>query len=118
MLGIFFQENDAASVRAIQAEFWLNALSPFTIVEIKAACQGWVNADRRRPTPADIVTLCIEARAAAYRRDGKRWPSAPPPADGHEREPGFERDWYEDQAARGNPHARQWLATNPKEDAA
>jgi hypothetical protein len=71
MLGIFFQENDAASVRAIQAEFWLNALSPFTIVEIKAACQGWVNADRRRPTPADIVTL---RRHAATRMQGNGSP--------------------------------------------
>jgi len=53
----FVPDIPAPLQRAMLAD-WQDALAEFPAWAIANACQAWLVHERRKPTPADVVTLC------------------------------------------------------------
>ena len=64
LLAHYWTTNEPQEVRRAIAEDWLEDLDEFPAGVVEAACREWRRAQTRRPTPADIRTLCIAEQQA------------------------------------------------------
>ena len=64
LLAHYWTTNEPQEVRRAIAEDWLEDLGEFPAEVVEAACREWRQTQSRRPTPADIRTLCIAERHA------------------------------------------------------
>lgn len=62
MLSFYWQSDESDLVRAAAGKVWADQLERFTQAEIAEACRRWIGNESRRPTPAEIIRLCVEAR--------------------------------------------------------
>ena len=60
----YWTADETATVRREQTEDWLEDLVEFGPGIVAAACREWRQTQHRRPTPADIRTLCIAEQHA------------------------------------------------------
>jgi hypothetical protein len=62
VLSFYWQPEESLAVAAAAGGMWADALERFSRDEIRTACTRWVHTQTRRPTPADIIRLCADAR--------------------------------------------------------
>ena len=65
VLSFFWQADDPEPVRAAAGRLWADMLERFPQEHIEQACMSWLRTQTHRPTPADIIRLCAEARPRA-----------------------------------------------------
>lgn len=64
LLAHYWTTNEPQEVRRAIAEDWLEDLGEFPAGVVEAACREWRRTQTRRPTPADIRTLCVAEQHA------------------------------------------------------
>lgn len=62
------------ALQAMVASDWLDDLGEFPAPMVGEACQIWRRTERRKPTPADIRSICIDLRSDAEERSRPRLP--------------------------------------------
>lgn len=62
MLSLYWQPDESDLVRAAAGKVWADHLERFSQDEIAKACRRWIGKESRRPTPAEIIKLCCDAR--------------------------------------------------------
>lgn len=95
LLSHYWTADDHPAVRQGQIEDWLDDLREFEPDVVKEACRQWRRSNTRRPTPADIRTLCMEERSVREWRERRKYalpapvkadPEFVPPTDEERRE--------------------------------
>lgn len=62
LLSFYWQADDSDLVKAAAGKVWADMLERFSQDEIAKACRRWIANETRRPTPAEIIKLCVEER--------------------------------------------------------
>ena len=62
LLSFYWQPDESLAVAAEAGRMWADALERFDQWEIEAACRRWLHSESRRPTPAEIIKLCLDER--------------------------------------------------------
>jgi hypothetical protein len=66
VLSAYFQPHEADEIRAAQLAWWCDELQDWERVQVVWALREWNRQNPRlRPTPGDILRLCMDARGKA-----------------------------------------------------
>jgi hypothetical protein len=80
VLSAYFQPHEADEIKAAQLAWWCDELQDWTQEQVLWALRKW-NRDkpRTRPTPGDILAICIDARGRKVAADIALAKPAPEP---------------------------------------
>lgn len=104
LMGHYWAADTPIEIRRELARDWLDDLREFGPMVIAEACGEWRRTQTRRPTPADIRALAIEARAV--RQEGERLRALPRPDHAAQRE--RRRREQDEMARQGRDTVTAW----------
>ena len=81
LLAHFWTGDDPPEARQAQLEDWIEDLREFGPEAVADACREWRQTQARRPVPADIRLICIDAQNRRRERDAAMLPPPEEPPD-------------------------------------